>query len=79
VFCLCVRMDDVFRGEFGFIHPTLPDGVAQCEGFGWPTWITKFVTLTNDVRLDVAKGICHNVNVDLVVDSDGKPLVMNAL
>ena len=37
-------------------------------------WITKSVTLTNDMELDVAKGICQNVNADLVVDSDGQPL-----
>jgi hypothetical protein len=28
VFCLRVRMDDVFPSEFGFVHPTLPDGEA---------------------------------------------------
>jgi hypothetical protein len=74
VFCLCVRMDDVFHGEFGFVHFTLSNSVAQCEGFSRPKWITKSVTLTNDAMLDVTKEICHSVNVDLVVDSDGQSL-----
>jgi hypothetical protein len=32
------------------------------------------VTLTNDAGLDIAKKICHSMNTNLVVDSDGQPL-----
>jgi hypothetical protein len=49
-------------------------GVAQCEDFGRPSWITKCVTLTNESGVDVARGIYHSVKADLVIDSDGMPL-----
>jgi hypothetical protein len=29
------------------------------------------VTLTNESGVDVARGICHSVKADLVIDSDG--------
>jgi hypothetical protein len=32
------------------------------------------MTLTNESGVDVARGICHSVKVDLVIDSDGIPL-----
>jgi hypothetical protein len=60
--------------SFPVLSPVLPEGVAQCEGFGRPSWITKCVTLTNESGVDVARGICHYVNADLVIDSDGMPL-----
>jgi hypothetical protein len=34
----------------------------------------KFVTLTNESRVDVARGLCHSVKVELVVDNAGMPL-----
>jgi hypothetical protein len=67
-------MDDILCGNFMFVHRTLPNGTAQCEGFGQPTWITKSVTLSNDTWHDVAKGIYHSVNANFVVYSDGQPL-----
>ena len=60
--------------NFSVFHPILSDGVVQCEGFGWASWITKAVTLTNESRVDVACRICHSVKAELVVDSDGMPL-----
>ena len=30
--------------------------------------------LTNDLGVDVAQGICHSVNADLIIDNDGMPL-----
>jgi hypothetical protein len=51
----------------------LPDGVAQCEGYGRPSWITKCVILTNEPRVDVPRVICYNVNAELVIDNDGLP------
>jgi hypothetical protein len=32
------------------------------------------VTLTNESGMDVARGICHSVKADLVIDNDGMPL-----
>ena len=32
------------------------------------------MTLTNESGMDVARGICHNINPDLVIDNDGMPL-----
>jgi hypothetical protein len=52
-------------------HPVLPNGVAQCEGFGRASWITKSVTLMNESGVDVACGIYHSIKAELVVDSDG--------
>jgi hypothetical protein len=60
--------------DFNVPHPILPDGVAQCEGFGRVSWITKSVTLTNESRVDVAHGICHSIKAELVVDSDSMSL-----
>ena len=33
----------------------------------------KCVILKNETSEDVAKGICHNVNIDLIINSDNKP------
>jgi hypothetical protein len=63
-----------FVANFNVHHLVLPEGVDQCEGCGWSTWITKYVILMNEVGVDVARGICHSVNADLIIDSDGLPL-----
>ncbi len=60
--------------EYGCGPPTLPTGVAVCEGLPRSSWITKCVTLINESGLEVAKAICHSVDADLVIDTDGKPL-----
>jgi hypothetical protein len=67
-------MDFILGCDFTDPRLVLPEGVAQCEGFGRPSWITKCVILTNESGVDVAWGICHYVNVDLVIDSDSMPL-----
>jgi hypothetical protein len=69
-----MQMDFIPGCDFTDPRPVLPEGVAQCDGFGRPSWITKCVTLTNESGVDVARDICHCVNVDLVIDSDGMPL-----
>ena len=53
---------------------TLSEGVAQCEGLSQILWMTKCVTLKNEEGESVGKGICHNVNSDLIIDSDSQPL-----
>jgi len=68
------RMDTPSVNEFVLPLPTLSLGVATCEGIPHSSWITKIITLTNEAKIEVAKGIFHNVNVDLVIDMDGKPL-----
>ena len=32
------------------------------------------MTLTNEAGTEVARGICHNEDVDLVIDTNGEPL-----
>ena len=36
--------------------------------------MTKCIVLKNKEGVVVGKGICHNVNLDLVIDSDSQPL-----
>ena len=36
--------------------------------------MTKCVFLMNETCVLVGKGICHNVNLDLIIDSDNQPL-----
>jgi hypothetical protein len=67
-------MDFILGCNFNIPRPVLPDGVAQCEGFGQLSWITKCITLTNESGVDVARGICHNVSAELVIDSNDLPL-----
>jgi hypothetical protein len=68
---LDIQMNFIYGCYFNVPCPVLPDGVAQYEGFGQPSWITKYVTLMNKSRVDVARGICHSVSAELVIDSDG--------
>jgi hypothetical protein len=67
-------MDFIPGCDFTDPRPVLPEGVAQCKDFGRLSWITKCVTLTNESGVDVARGICHSINADLVIDSDVMPL-----
>ena len=67
-------MDFSPNPDFSNPHPILPNGVVQCEGFGHASWITKSVMLLNESGVDVARGICHSVKAELVVDNDGMPL-----
>ena len=50
-----------------------PEGVVQCEGIPRKSWMTKCVALQNDAGV-VGKGICHNVDSSLIIDSDNQPL-----
>ena len=36
--------------------------------------MTKCIALHNDAGVVVGKGICHNVDSDLIIDSDNQPL-----
>ena len=53
---------------------TLPAGVAQCKGILRRSWMTKCVTLKNEAGENVSKGVFHNLNSDLIIDSDNQPL-----
>ena len=46
----------------------------QCEGIPRKSWMTKCVALQNDAGIVVGKGICHNVDLVLIIDSDNQPL-----
>ena len=56
---------------------TFPPGVATCEGIPQKSWMTRCVILKNEISEDVAKGICHNLSSDLIIDSDNQPLGNN--
>ena len=51
-----------------------PEGVVQCEGIPRKSWMTKCVALQNDAGVVVGKGICHNVDSALIIDSNNQPL-----
>ena len=51
-----------------------PEGVVQCEGIPRKSWMTKCVALQNNAGDVVGKGICHNVDSTLIIDSDNQPL-----
>ena len=60
--------------DFEMPMPTLPPDVVVCDSIPQGSWNTKCVTLRNEAEDDVAKGICHSVDADLMIDMDGKPL-----
>ena len=68
------RMNIHRPDEFVAPVPKLPTGVANCDGIPGSFWIQKCVTLRNEAGDDVAKGVCHSVDADDVVDMDGKRL-----
>ena len=51
-----------------------PEGIVQCEGIPRKSWMTKCVALQNNAGVLVGKGICHNVDSALIIDSDNQPL-----
>ena len=48
-------------------EPMLP----LCEGIPRRLWVGKCVVLYKNVRVPVARGICRNVNSDVVIGSTG--------
>ena len=52
----------------------LLEGVAQCEGISRKSWLIKCVSLMNEASVLVGKGICHNISLGLIIDSDNRPL-----
>jgi len=67
-------MDNHEPAEFAIPAPTLPVGVALCNGIPRAKWNTKYITLRNDAGVDVANRVCQNVDPELVIDMDGRPL-----
>ena len=53
---------------------TLPSRVVHCEDVFERSWMTKCITLKNEVGKDVAKGTFHNGNADLIIDNDNQSL-----
>ena len=68
------RMNVHGPDEFFAPVSVLPAGVTNCDGIPRSSWIQKCVTLRNEAGDDVAKGVCHSIDADDVVDMDGKPL-----
>ena len=64
--------DDGNVADAGVREPL--EGVVQCEGISRKSWMTKCVALQNDAGVVVGKGICHNVDSALIIDSDNQPL-----
>ena len=58
--------------DAGVCEPS--EGVVQCEGIPRKSWMTKCVALQNNAGVVVGKGICHNVDSSLIIDSDNQPL-----
>ena len=72
--CKSCRMEYAGGTSVGGSIHTLPEGIAECEGISRKSWMTKCVVLKNEASVVVGKGICHNVDLDLVIDSDNQPL-----
>ena len=68
------RMD--FHGPEEFANPVsvLAPGVQVCEGIPHAIWISQPVTLRNDDGVDIARGVCQNVDPDLIIETGEKPL-----
>jgi len=67
-------MDDPDANEFTVLPvSTLLMGVAPCERVSRTSWFTKCVTFTNEARIEIARGICQNVDADLVIDMNEEP------
>lgn len=67
-------MDTFVVNGVDFRPPVLPDGVAQCEGFGRSSWVSKRVTLLNEAGNDVATAVCQSVDSHVVPETGGRPL-----
>ena len=67
-------MDTSVANEIAMSVLVLPNDVAPCEGIPRSAWYTKCVTFQNESAVEVAKGICHSVDANLVIDMDEKPL-----
>ena len=72
---LCdLRMD--FHGPDKFVTPApmLPVGVQVCDGIPRAKWVSQPVTLRSEDGVDLARGIYQNIDPDLIIEVDGKPL-----
>ena len=69
-----LRMDFHGPEEFANPIPILAPGVQVCEGIPCAKWISQPVTLRNDDGVDIARGVCQNIDPDLIIETSGKPL-----
>jgi len=60
--------------EFANLVPTLPPNVDVCDGIPHAKWIKKCVTLRNKAGMDIANKVCQNVDLEPIINMDGKPL-----
>ena len=66
---------DVHRpDEFVNPMPMLPPGITVCDGIPRSKWHPRNVLLRNEAGEDFANEVCRNVDPDLVIDMDEKPL-----
>ena len=68
------RMDTFVVNGVDFRPPVLPASVVECKGFKRSSWVSKRVTLTNEARDYVAKGVCQSVDSSVVPETNRRPL-----
>ena len=56
------------------VPPTLPPGVAACEGISRSSWFSKRVILRISSGADVGIGLCQSVDSGFVPETGGRPL-----
>ena len=72
---LCdLRMDFHSLDEFATAAPVLSAGVQVCNGIPRAKWVSQPVTLRSEDGVDLARGIYQNIDLDLIIEADGKPL-----
>ena len=69
-----LRMDFHGPDEFVTSVPVLLASVQVCEGIPRAKWISQPVTLRSKDGVDLARGICQNIDPDLIIEVDDKPL-----
>jgi len=65
--------------KFPLPMSTLPLGVVACGKVPYAYQKTKYVTLTNNSKENVAKRTYHTIDVNLIIDMDGKSITNNPI
>ncbi len=60
--------------DFANPVPMLHPDVCTCDGIPCAKWNFKPITLRNEARDDVTNAVLKSVDLDVVVDNNGKPL-----
>ena len=60
--------------DFANPVPTLPLDVRLCEGIPCAKWVAQPVTLQDEDKVDVARGVIQNIHPYMIFDQNGKSL-----